>query len=131
MTDAGGTELSGIPEPEDVAEEVPDLSTTKKVVFSLILFVICFAVLEGASNVYLRVTRGYDGEHLIQYEFDAYKNLLPTRNFVDTRGIRHNSQGFRHPVDGSRFRCSWHCRSAFSDVVVVSVQFHFLWLVSF
>jgi len=63
---------------------------------ALVLF-----VLEFSAILYLKAFRGYDGEHLIQYEFDPYKNILPTRNFVDTRGIRHNSQGFRHDGDVS------------------------------
>lgn len=74
----------------------------KKALFSIILLVGVLAVLEGLASVYLRVSRGYDGKHLYQYVFDPYKNLLPTPNFVDTRGVRHNAQGFRRSVDVPR-----------------------------
>lgn len=71
----------------------------KKVLFSATLLVIVVTVLELTAALYLKAFRGYDGEHLLQYEFDPYKNILPTPNFVDTRGVAHNSQGFRHPMD--------------------------------
>jgi lysophospholipase L1-like esterase len=63
--------------------------------FTAFLVLVVLLVLQGAAHVYLRVARGYDGKHLMQYEFDPYKNILPTRNYVDTRGIRHNAVGFR------------------------------------
>lgn len=71
------------------------LPVWKRVLFWAILASLSFAILEVTANVGLRVFRGYDGEHLYQYEFDPYKNILPTPNFVDTRGIKHNSMGFR------------------------------------
>ncbi|HWA59387.1 MAG TPA: hypothetical protein VG692_19190 [Gemmatimonadales bacterium] len=74
----------------------------KRLLFSLILLGIVLAVGEGIASVYLRVTRGYDGKHLYQYDFDPYKNILPAPNYVDTRGIRHNSQGFRRDTEVSR-----------------------------
>lgn len=74
----------------------------KFLLFSTLLVAVVAFTLEGAARLYLRVTAGYDGQHLLQYEFDPYKNLLPTRGFVDTRGLRHNTQGFRHPADVSR-----------------------------
>lgn len=67
----------------------------KKVLFSGIMLGVVFGTLELASAWYLKRFEGYDGVHLLQYEFDPYKNILPTRNFVDTRGVRHNAQGFR------------------------------------
>ncbi len=63
------------------------------------MLAITLGVLELAATWYLKAFRGYDGEHLLQYEFDPYKNIIPTRNFVDTRGIRHNSQGFRRSTE--------------------------------
>lgn len=75
------------------------LAPWKKLLFSLIVVLLVLGVLEGAANVYLRVTRGYDGEHLYQYVFDPYKNILPTPGFVDTRGIEHNAAGFRRSAD--------------------------------
>lgn len=77
----------------------PQPSTTKKVVFSLILLTLVAVTLEVGASIYLKVTRGYDGEHLLQYQFDPYKNIQPTPNFVDTRGIRHNSAGFRRSTE--------------------------------
>ncbi len=84
------------------AEPNGTLPRWKKVLFSVVLFVGVLALLEGVAHIYLRITRGYDGEHLYQYVFDPYKNFLPTPNFVDTRGIRHNAQGFRRSEDVPR-----------------------------
>ena len=65
------------------------------------ILVVVFALLEFGMRQYLRIARGYDGEHLYQFEFDPYKNILPAPNFVDTRGIRHNSVGFRRSSEVS------------------------------
>lgn len=73
----------------------------KRVTFSLILLAIVLAVGEGLASLYLRAFRGYDGKHLYQYDFDPYKNILPAANYVDTRGIRHDAQGFRRDEDVS------------------------------
>src|SRR5262245_21550088 len=78
------------------------ISRRKLLVFWLILVVFVLGVLQLGAYIYLRVARGYDGQHLMQYEFDPYKNILPTRNYVDTRGIRHNSVGFRRSSEVSR-----------------------------
>ncbi len=51
--------------------------------------------MEFGARVYLRHTTGYDGEHLYQFDFDPYKNILNTPSYVDTRGVQHNSVGFR------------------------------------
>jgi len=67
----------------------------KRVLFWGLLVVIGFAALEISAQIGLRVFRGYDGEHLYQYAFDPYRNIHPTPNFVDRRGIAHNSVGFR------------------------------------
>jgi len=77
-------------------------SRRKLLLFWLILVVFVLGVLQLGAYIYLRVARGYDGQHLMQYEFDPYKNILPTRNYVDTRGIRHNSVGFRRSSEVSR-----------------------------
>jgi hypothetical protein len=71
------------------------LSKRKKVVFSLIVLVLAVALLEGLSILALRAVQGYDGEHLLQYSFDPYKNILPTPGYRDIRGVTHNSVGFR------------------------------------
>ncbi len=73
----------------------------KRLLFSLILLAIVLAIGEGIASLYLRMFRGYDGKHLYQYDFDPYKNILPAPNYVDTRGIRHNSVGFRRDTEVS------------------------------
>src|SRR5262245_16742822 len=56
-------------------------------------------VLEVASYYYLRLIEGYDGTHLISYEFDDYKNIRPTPRYHNAKGIHHNAQGFRRDHD--------------------------------
>ncbi len=69
-------------------------------VFALLLVTgVCLAILEVGSYAYLRAFRGYDGVHLLNYEFDPYKNLRLAPNFRDTRGVHHNAQGFRRDDD--------------------------------
>lgn len=80
--------------PHPPAPEQP-LPRWKKWLFGAVMVSLVLAVLQVASYAYLRVFRGYDGRHLMQYEFDPYKNILPTRNYVDTRGVQHNAAGFR------------------------------------
>ena len=71
-------------------------------VFALLLIAgVCFAILEIGAYAYLRAFRGYDGVHLLNYEFDPYKNLRLAPNFHDTRGVHHNAQGFRRDDDTS------------------------------
>jgi lysophospholipase L1-like esterase len=60
------------------------------------------ALLEFGSRLYLRATEGYDGKHLYQFVYDPYKNILPAPNYVDTRGIRHTSTGFRRSTEVTR-----------------------------
>src|SRR5688572_30800267 len=80
----------------------PPLPRWKKVLFSLVMLVVVLGVLQGAAYAYLRTFKGYDGRHLMQYEFDPYKNILPTRNYVDTRGVQHNAVGFRRRTEVPR-----------------------------
>jgi len=54
---------------------------------------------EFAAGRVLRLTNGYDGAHLLQYQFDSYKNILPTPNYRDTRGVTHNGAGFRRRAE--------------------------------
>ena len=82
-------------------EASQSLSTRKKILFSLIVLTLVLAVLEGVSIAYLRVVQGYDGQHLLQYSFDPYKNILPTPNYRDLRGVTHNSVGFRRQQEVS------------------------------
>jgi hypothetical protein len=74
----------------------------KVVAFSLVILTVFAAVLEIASNVYLRSARGYAGGEFLQYEFDPYKNIGLQRNWTDTRGVHHNAQGFRRTTDVAR-----------------------------
>ncbi len=83
------------------AESVP-LPRWKKVLFLVAGILIVAAVLETGAGLFLRLTSGYDGEHLYQFRFDPYKNIHPTPGYVDTRGIRHNEQGFREDEAVSR-----------------------------
>jgi hypothetical protein len=81
---------------------VPPLPRWKSKLFGTIMLIFVLSLLQFAAYGYLRLFHGYDGRHLMQYEFDPYKNVLPTRNYVDTRGIRHNSVGFRRSSEVSR-----------------------------
>jgi lysophospholipase L1-like esterase len=80
----------------------PGLSPWKRRLFWLVLVVVVLGASELIARLFLRVTRGYDGKHLYQYVYDPYKNILPTPNFVDLRGIRHNAEGFRRSTDTPR-----------------------------
>jgi len=68
----------------------------------ILMALLSFGILETLSYVYLRAFQGYDGKHLLTYQFDAYKNIRLTRNYQDTRGIFHNTQGFRRKEDTPR-----------------------------
>jgi len=74
---------------------------TRLVAYGLMVL-LGISVLEVASYSYLRVVEGYDGEHLMTYEFDEYKNITPTPNYHNSKGIHHNAQGFREDSDTSR-----------------------------
>lgn len=69
--------------------------------YALMAFVIC-ATVEGLAYLYLRAFLGYDGMHLMNYQFDDYKNIQPTPGYRNTRGIAHNRQGFRRDTDTAR-----------------------------
>lgn len=62
---------------------------------SVLVAVISFLTLEAVAYVYLRAFEGYDGVHLMNYEFDDYKVIRPTPNYANWKGIYHNAQGFR------------------------------------
>ena len=74
---------------------------TKLVAFSLMLL-LGASVLEIASCSYLQVFEGYDGTHLMTYDFDEYKNITPAPNYHNSKGIHHNAQGFREDADTPR-----------------------------
>jgi lysophospholipase L1-like esterase len=71
------------------------LARWKSVAFWTLLVALVLGFLEFSARIGLRLFRGFDGKHLYQYAYDPYKNLHPTPGFVDTRGVRHNSAGFR------------------------------------
>jgi hypothetical protein len=77
------------------------LSRKKKILVYLASAVLIAVILEGGTRLYLRKSQGYSGGPLLQYVFDPYKNVLPTPNWVDTRGVKHNGQGFRRSADVS------------------------------
>ena len=78
------------------------LSTRKKLFFTLLLVAVFAGLAEGAARVYLHQFKGYTGGKLLQYEFDPYKNITPTPSYVDSRGVAHNAQGFRRSSDVAR-----------------------------
>ncbi len=67
----------------------------KKALFSLLIVAVTATLLELIAITYLRHFKGYDGQNLQWHVYDAYKNMLPARNYEDTRVIHHNSVGFR------------------------------------
>jgi lysophospholipase L1-like esterase len=76
-------------------------SVTIRVIAYGLMILFGVSVLEITSYAYLRMFEGYDGKHLMTYQFDAYKNILPAPNYDNKDGIHHNSQGFREDVDTS------------------------------
>lgn len=73
-----------------------------KIVAYALMALLSFAVLEIASYAHLRLFKGYDGIHLMNYQYDDYKNIRPTPGYQNTRGIYHNAQGFRRKEDTPR-----------------------------
>jgi len=71
------------------------VSTRVKAIGYVVMALLCCATLEFAAYGYLRLFEGYDGTHLMNYEFDDYKNIRLTPHFQNTKGIYHNGQGFR------------------------------------
>ena len=75
----------------------------KTVGYALMGF-LCLGAFELSAYLYLRIFMGYDGEHLMSYEFDDYKNIRPAPGYRNTRGVFHNNQGFRRSTDTSRVK---------------------------
>jgi lysophospholipase L1-like esterase len=73
-----------------------------KLVALLLAVALSGLTLEGAGYLYLRMFDGYDGNHLMNYQFDDYKVITPTPNYSNWKGIYHNAQGFREKVDTPR-----------------------------
>ncbi len=81
-----------------------DLPLWKKLLFSGILLAVLLVLGELAAGQLLKRIQGYDGKHLMQYVYDPYKNMLPTPNYTDVRGIRHNAAGFRRSSEVDRVK---------------------------
>ena len=63
---------------------------------------LCLGVFELSAYLYLRIFTGYDGEHLMSYQFDDYKNIQLTPGYSNGRGVFHNGQGFRRSTETSQ-----------------------------
>jgi hypothetical protein len=80
----------------------PKVSPLVKIVAVFLVAAVSCLILEGLGYLYLRMFDGYDGKHLMNYQFDDYKIILPTPNYSNWKGIYHNEQGFREREDTSR-----------------------------
>jgi lysophospholipase L1-like esterase len=65
---------------------------------------LCLGVFELSAYLYLRIFTGYDGQHLMSYQFDDYKNIQLTPGYSNARGVFHNSQGFRRSTETSTIK---------------------------
>ena len=70
----------------------------------VLMVTVCLGVFELSAYLYLRIFAGYDGEHLMSYRFDDYKNIEPTPGYRNTHGVAHNAQGFRRSTETSRVK---------------------------
>jgi lysophospholipase L1-like esterase len=86
----------------DRPSDATPLPGWKRVLFSLVLLGVVWASLEGIAYAYLRLATGWSGGALYEFDFDPYRIVHPARNYVDTRGLRHNAQGFRRDTDVER-----------------------------
>jgi lysophospholipase L1-like esterase len=68
------------------------------------MLVVVLGVLELSAYFYLRAFAGYDGRHLMSYQFDDYKNIQLTPGYRNTRGVLHNRQGFRRSSETARVK---------------------------
>ena len=64
-----------------------------------VIAILTITLAEGLAYLYLKTMKGYDGSHLLNYEFDDYKNFSLTPGYVNTEGVYHNAQGFRRRDD--------------------------------
>jgi hypothetical protein len=78
------------------------ISGRVKVTGYLIMGILCVGMFEILSYSYLRIIEGYDGTHLMNYQFDDYKNIQLTPEYRNTKGVIHNAQGFRRDENTSR-----------------------------
>jgi len=75
-----------------------------KALGSVLMVVVVFGVLELSAYLYMRSFTGYDGKHLMNYEFDDYKNIRLTPDYRNSRGVFHNHQGFRRSTETARVK---------------------------
>jgi hypothetical protein len=80
------------------------LSRKVKIVGYILMIVVALGLFELSAYLYMRIFAGYDGEHLMSYEFDDYKNIRLTPGYQNTRGVAHNRQGFRRSTDTARVK---------------------------
>ena len=80
------------------------LSWRVKAVGYALMVVVALGVFELAAYAYLRIFAGYDGRHLMSYQFDDYKNIQLTPGYRNARGVFHNRQGFRRSTDTERVK---------------------------
>ncbi|MGQ0554973.1 MAG: hypothetical protein ACT4PN_03380 [Nitrospiraceae bacterium] len=73
-----------------------------KIVAAALVLLLSGFSLEGAAYLYLKFFDGYDGIHLMNYQYDDYKIIMPTPNYSNAKGIFHNAQGFREREDTPR-----------------------------
>jgi hypothetical protein len=90
-----------LPATEPVTRPGTRISRRAVIVGSGLALCLGLALMEVVSYVYLQVAEGYDGHHLMMHQFDDYKNIQPTPQYQDTRGVTHNAQGFRRTEDVS------------------------------
>jgi lysophospholipase L1-like esterase len=90
-----------------VSEDVMPLRTRAAVSWRVrlagyaLMALVALGALELGAYAYLRLFMGYDGEHLLSYQFDDYKNIQLVPGYRNTRGVAHNWQGFRRSTETS------------------------------
>src|SRR3989442_4817775 len=75
-----------------------------RVVGCALMGLLGLGVFELSAYLYMRLVTGYDGSHMLSYEFDDYKNIRPTPGYRNTRGVFHNNQGFRRSTDTPKIK---------------------------
>jgi hypothetical protein len=91
--------ITSVSRPTATGAKVRRVSLRVRIVAYLLVVGVSLAALEFASYIYLRIVEGYDGKHLMTYEFDDYKNIQLTPGYRNSLGIYHNAQGFRRNLD--------------------------------
>lgn len=87
---------------DDQAMSSKNTRLSVKMVAAVLVLLLSIVSLEGAAYLYLKFFDGYDGTHLMNYQYDDYKIIMPTPNYSNAKGIFHNAQGFREREDTPR-----------------------------